>query len=132
MENHTPAIAPKPIAPAAKRKRFEPIADTAFGRLLECMRNNKVYVPEPFAFDSSQKVRGTSPAPGATPPNQPIAAFAADNGLPVSMLMNYVDQGLITTLGEDYKDLYVAAKEAQLELNALRSRSRWMRPKEAA
>ena len=114
---------PKTNASGAARKTVDPVADTAFGRLLECKRKDQQYVPEAFTYDPSQKANSAKVAPGATLPHQPVAAFAADNGLPVSMLLNYVERGLITTLGEG-DDLLIPVEQGKIDLKAL-----WNRPK---
>lgn len=104
---------------------------SAFARLLHCNRSNQAFAPSTISFRNSERHHAEARRGGQPAPFMPVRAFADFVGLPLPLLESYINQGLLSALG-DAHSRYVEVKLARRQLSAIGRRSTWGKFRTAA
>jgi len=95
------------------------MADTTFGRLLQCNRHHRPFLPPPVSFRTSERDRAERMLVGRMPLYLSTQAFADYVGLPHWMVQGYVEQGAITVLPGELADIRIPVQQGVRDLKKL-------------
>ena len=104
---------------------------SAFARLLHCNRIEKAYAPSTISVRNSERHHAEARRGGQPAPFMPLRAFADFVGLPLHLLESYINQGLLSALGEP-DSRYVEVRLAKRQLSAIGRRIKWGKFRTAA